>query len=132
MISDVNIRADFVSRFSACYGSRPHGRFSNSTFWATFTFKLIAGLCHKLAFFWPWEKILWRYKSFSHCWLPKEDPQVSLLYKENFQVKITLLPFGCILINKVHWKYSGTQNIWNFVIWRGMNFAKLISVCLYF
>ena len=23
--------------------------------------------------------------------------------KENFEVKITVIPFGCILINKVHW-----------------------------
>ena len=41
--SDVNIRADFVGKFSACYGGRPRGRFSNLRFGVTLTFKLIAG-----------------------------------------------------------------------------------------
>ena len=41
--SDVNIRADFVGRFSACYQVRPRGRFSNLRFGATLTFKLTAG-----------------------------------------------------------------------------------------
>ena len=41
--SDVKICADFVGKFSACYGGRPHGRFSNSCFGVTLTFKLIAG-----------------------------------------------------------------------------------------
>ena len=53
--------------------------------------------------------------------------------KVNFEVKIIVLPFGCILINKVHCqkKCSGTQNLWNFVIWRGMNDAVLIFVSSY-
>ena len=41
--SDVNIRANFVGRFSACYSGRPHGRFSDLRFSLTLTFKLIAG-----------------------------------------------------------------------------------------
>ena len=41
--SDVNIRADFVGRFSACYGGTPRERFSDLRFGATLTFKLIAG-----------------------------------------------------------------------------------------
>ena len=41
--SDVNIRPDFVGKFSAVYGGRPRGRFSNLRFRATVTFKLIAG-----------------------------------------------------------------------------------------
>ena len=41
--SDVNIRADFVSRFSACHGGRLHERFSDLCFGVTLTFKLIAG-----------------------------------------------------------------------------------------
>ena len=52
--------------------------------------------------------------------------------KKYFEVNITVLPFGCILLNKMHWKYSGTQNIWNSIIWRGMNDAKLIFVSPYF
>ena len=50
--------------------------------------------------------------------------------KENFEVKIIVLTFGCILINKVNWesKYLGTQNFWNFVIWRDMNETMLIFV----
>ena len=36
--SDVNIRADFVGSFSACYQVRPCGRFSNLRFGATLTF----------------------------------------------------------------------------------------------
>ena len=40
--SDVNIRADFVGRFSACYDGRPRERFSDLRFGATLTFKLIA------------------------------------------------------------------------------------------
>ena len=50
--------------------------------------------------------------------------------KKDFIVKIIVLPIGCILINKVHWqrKYSGTQNFWNFVIWRGNSDAMLIFV----
>ena len=32
--------------------------------------------------------------------------------RKNFEVDITVLPIGCILINKVHWemKQSGTHN----------------------
>ena len=41
--SDVNIRADFVGSFSACYQVRPRGRYSNLRFGATLTFKLTAG-----------------------------------------------------------------------------------------
>ena len=33
----------FVGRFSACYGSRPCGKFSDLHFGETMTFKLIAG-----------------------------------------------------------------------------------------
>ena len=44
-------------------------------------------------------------------------------------MKIMVLPVCCILINKVH--YSETQNFWNFVIWKGMNDAKLIFASLY-
>ena len=40
--SDVNIRADFVGRFSACYDGRSRERFSDLRFGATLTFKLIA------------------------------------------------------------------------------------------
>ena len=47
LITDANIRADFVGKFSACYGGRPHGRFSNFRFGATLKFKLIAGFYHK-------------------------------------------------------------------------------------
>ena len=39
--SNVNIHADTVGRFSACYGGRPSGRFSNLRFGVTF--KLIGG-----------------------------------------------------------------------------------------
>ena len=54
--------------------------------------------------------------------------------KENFEVKIILLPVGCILINKVHWerKYSETMNFCTFAIWRSMNVEKLIVVSPYF
>ena len=41
--SDVNISADFVGRFSACYGGRPRERFSGLRFGVTLTFKLIPG-----------------------------------------------------------------------------------------
>ena len=41
--SNVNISGDFAGRFSACFGGRPHGRFSNLRFGVTLTFKLIAG-----------------------------------------------------------------------------------------
>ena len=41
--SDVNIRADFVGSFSACYQVGPRGRFSNLRFGATLTFRLTAG-----------------------------------------------------------------------------------------
>ena len=30
--------------------------------------------------------------------------------KKNFEGKITVLPFSCILINKMHSKYPGTKN----------------------
>ena len=43
IISDVNIRADFVGWFSACYSGRPRGWFSDLRFGVTLTFKLIAG-----------------------------------------------------------------------------------------
>ena len=43
LVSDVNIRADFVGKFSAYYGCRPRGRFSNLRFGATLTFKLTGG-----------------------------------------------------------------------------------------
>ena len=48
--------------------------------------------------------------------------------KGNFEVKIIVLPVDCILINKVHWwrKNSGTQNFWNFVIWRSTNDVKVM------
>ena len=41
--SDLNIRANFVGTFLACYGGRPRGKFSNLRFGVTLTFKLIAG-----------------------------------------------------------------------------------------
>ena len=93
--SDINIRADFVGKFSACYGGRPRGRFSNLRFGVTLTFKLIAIFKRKHAM---------------------EVSKVSLVVdcqtkivkcdcaaKENFEVKIIVLTFGCILINKVYW-----------------------------
>ena len=54
--------------------------------------------------------------------------------KENYEVKVIVLTLGFILINKVHRqrKNSGTQNFWNFVIWRGVNDAKLIFRFPYF
>ena len=41
-ISDVNIHTDFVGRFSACYGGRLRGRFSDLHFEVALTLKLIA------------------------------------------------------------------------------------------
>ena len=48
-ISDVNIRADFVGSFSACYQVGPRGRFSNLRFGATLTFRLTAVTTRKHA-----------------------------------------------------------------------------------
>ena len=85
----------FLTNFSHVYGGRPRGRFSNLRFGVTLTFKLIAIFKRKHAM---------------------EVSEVSLVVdcqtkivkcdcavKENFEVKIIVLTFGCILINKVHW-----------------------------
>ena len=40
---ECEICTDFVGKFSACYDSGPHRRFSNLHFGVTLTFKLFAG-----------------------------------------------------------------------------------------